>query len=89
MSRQPDQNIPLISPHLLWEYDLSSFDFDKSKRIVIERVIERGTLEDWREMIRYYGEEKVLLTARQSKQLSEKDKGFTEIFIHSTLLYAA
>ncbi|MCO6491460.1 MAG: hypothetical protein J5I98_23790 [Phaeodactylibacter sp.] len=89
MSSGSAKKRPCISPHLLWEYDLSSFDFDKSKRVVIERVIERGTLDDWREMIRYYGEEQVLNVARQSRQLSAKDKGFTEIFIHSTLLHAA
>ncbi|MCB9294044.1 MAG: hypothetical protein H6559_13135 [Lewinellaceae bacterium] len=89
MSSDSTKKQPRISRHLLWEYDISTFDFGKSKRVVIERVIERGTLEDWREMIRYYGEEQVLSVARQSRQLSAKDKGFTEIFIHSTLLHAA
>lgn len=88
MSVSGMKNKPRISPHLLWEYDLSAFDFDRSRRVVIERVIGRGTLEDWREMVWYYGEEQVLNVARHSRQLSAKDKSFTEIFIHSTLLHA-
>jgi hypothetical protein len=56
---------------------------------VIERVIERGNLNDWREIFRFYGEKKMLETARSSRQLTKKDKQFTEIFIHSTLLHAA
>ncbi len=40
-------------------------------------------------MVRYYGEELALEVTRESRQLSAKDKGFTEIFIHSTLLHAA
>jgi hypothetical protein len=36
-----------FSPHLLWEYDLTTFDYDKSKAIIIERVIQRGNLKDW------------------------------------------
>ena len=29
-----------ISPSLLWEYDLSCFDWWKSRKIVVQRVIE-------------------------------------------------
>jgi hypothetical protein len=54
---------PRIRKHLLWEYDWESFDFDRSAAVVIERVIERGNMEDWREMLRYYGVEKVLEVA--------------------------
>lgn len=79
---------PDISRHLLWEYDLETFDYDRSKRVVIERVIERGTLDDWREIYRYFGEEQILAVARASKQLSAKDKGFTKIFVNSSLIHA-
>ena len=36
-----------ISPSLLWEYDLSCFDWWKSRKIVVQRVIERGWLKDF------------------------------------------
>jgi hypothetical protein len=78
---------PAIAPSLLWEFDLGAFDFERSARVVIERVIERGNLNDWREIFRFYGEKQMLETARSSRQLCEKDKQFTEIFIHSTLLH--
>lgn len=74
---------PEIRRHLLWEYDLSSFDFNKSAAIVIERIIERGNMQEWRDMIKYYGRDAVLKVARQSKQLDKKDKNFTEIYIDS------
>jgi len=79
---------PIIPAHLLWEYNVETFNFDLSKRIVIERVIERGNIAEWREIIRYYGVPTVLETARASKQLSLKDKGFTEIFVYSNLVNA-
>ncbi|HFA50799.1 MAG TPA: hypothetical protein ENJ95_17465 [Bacteroidetes bacterium] len=72
-----------IRPHLLWEFNLDSFDFERSKAIVIERVIERGDMKDWKEMIRYYGKDKILAVAKSSKSLSLRDKNFTEIYIHS------
>ncbi|QLH33695.1 MAG: hypothetical protein HWD62_15950 [Cyclobacteriaceae bacterium] len=49
---------PNINPSLLWEYDLDTFNYDKSYKIVIERVLERGHLNEWREILKYYGEEK-------------------------------
>ena len=76
---------PLDLPaHLFWEYDLKNFDFDKSYFIVIERVIERGTIEQWRTMQQYYGKKKVLEVAEKSKQLSQRDKQFARLFVNSS-----
>ena len=80
---------PQIATHLLWEYDLDSLDFNASRSIVIERVIERGNLEDWRAIFDYYGKEAIREVALSSKQLSPKDKKFTAVFLDSTLLHAA
>lgn len=77
-----------ISAHLLWEFDLNSFDYEKSKSIVIERVIERGNLKDWQIIFKAYGKEALLQVAEKSKQLSKKDQEFTRIIVNSSLLYA-
>ncbi len=75
--------VPQIRKHLLWEFDLDSFDYLRSKKIVIERVIERGNLKEWKEMLLFYGKATVLEVARSSKQLDRKEKNFTEIFVDS------
>jgi hypothetical protein len=75
--------VPQIRKHLLWEYDLGNFDYLRSKKIVIERIIERGNLKEWREMLLFYGKATVLEVARNSKQLDRKEKNFTEIFVDS------
>ena len=46
---------PDISGTLLWEYDLTVFNWDKSYKIVIERVLERGNLPEWKEIVLFYG----------------------------------
>lgn len=85
-----DQKLQIaISPHLLWEYDLDSFDFDQSKEIVIERVIQRGNLKDWQVVFKVYGKAALLHTAEHSKQLSGRDRYFTKILINSPLINAA
>jgi len=83
------ENKPNISDHLLWEYNLNTFNFDKSYKIVIERILERGNLIEWREMLRYYGEEKILEVIDWSAQLSDRDKSFSKFFLKSDFLDVA
>jgi len=56
---------------------------------VIERVLERGTLEEWREILRYYGEQKILETIDWSAQLTQRMKDFSRFFLKSDFLDAA
>jgi len=74
---------PNIPAFLLWEYDLETFNYDKSYKIVIERVLERGTMENWKEIVCYYPIEKILETIDWSAQLQERDKNFSKLFLKS------
>ena len=74
---------PNIPARLLWESDYENFNFDKSYKIVIERVLERGNMDQWREMVRYYSKEQILETIEWSAQLEERDKNFSRFFLNS------
>ncbi len=76
----------IINAALLWEYDLDTFNYVKSYKIVIERVLERGTLEEWREMVRFYTEKQILETIEWSSQLEKRDKDFSKLFLTSDFL---
>ena len=80
-------NIPKIPKTLLWEYNLDTFDFDKSYKIVIERVLQRGNLDDWKQIVAYYSNQQILETIDWSAQLEERDKNFSKMFLKSDLLY--
>ncbi len=75
-----------LPQHLLWEYDLAKFDYDRSYRIAIERVIERGNLEEWRAAQAYYGKEKFLEVAAWSRQLTKRNREFAQLFVNSNLV---
>ena len=79
----------IINTALLWEYDLDTFNYDKSYKIVIERVLERGNLEEWREMVQLYSNEQILETIEWSAQLDRRDKEFSKFFLTSEFLHAA
>jgi hypothetical protein len=76
----------IINTALLWEYDLETFNYEKSYKIVIERVLERGNLEEWREMVQLYTREQILETIDWSDQLSKRDKDFAIFFLPSGFL---
>lgn len=51
---------PNLDRVLFWEFDYDKFDWARSYHTVIERVLDKGNKEEWEEMIRFYGREKVL-----------------------------
>jgi hypothetical protein len=51
--------------------------------VVIERVVQRGNMEDWRNILNYYGKDKILETVDWSRQLDNRDKTFARIFVDS------
>ena len=79
----------IINPALLWEYDLTTFNYEKSYKIVIERVLQRGNLNEWREMVSLYSKEQILEVIDWSAQLDERDKKFSKFFLTSGFLHAA
>ena len=81
MMRKEKPNI--INSALLWEYDLETFNYEKSYKIVIERVLERGNLTEWKEMLSIYSVEKILETIEWSAQLDKRDKDFSRFFLNS------
>ena len=46
---------PQVNKALLWEYDMSIFDWTAMRRVVVQRVIERGSEEDFLAIFKLYG----------------------------------
>ena len=68
-----------ISASLLWEYDLNNFDYQDMKSLVIQRVIERGRMDDFYAMINLYGLKEVENTIKKIKCLNKKDMNFVSV----------
>ena len=52
-------NKPNLPKRLFWEFKYEEMDWEKNYITVINRVVERGSPEEWQEMLRFYGEKKV------------------------------
>ena len=44
-----------VSKTLLWDYDLTQFDWQRSRKVVVQRIIERGWLRDYFAAFDLYG----------------------------------
>ncbi|MBS1623743.1 MAG: hypothetical protein JST83_06965 [Bacteroidetes bacterium] len=62
---------PIFDKRIFWDVDPGKIDYDGKANWVIERVFERGDVEDIRRCRRYYGDEKVEKALLNAKYLSK------------------
>jgi hypothetical protein len=65
-----------LNPGLLWEYNLSEFDFRKMRTIVAQRVVERGWPDDWYAALNLYGLNGMKKAIIAIPYLNDKDMHF-------------
>ena len=68
MSEKPK---PIFHHRIFWDVDFEKIDYDSKASFVIERVFERGDVDDIRNCRRYYGDEKVADVLRNATFLPE------------------
>jgi len=44
-----------LSKHLFWDTDIDSINLKEHARFVIKRVIQRGSIDDWKSIKAHYG----------------------------------
>ena len=49
----------LFSENLLWDSNVVKLDFEKNAAYIIERALTLGTWDDFREILKFYGKERV------------------------------
>lgn len=60
---------PIFERRIFWDVNFEQIDYDAKANFVIERVFERGDVEDIRQCRRYYGDEKVTDALLKAKYL--------------------
>jgi nicotinamide mononucleotide adenylyltransferase len=66
-----DKPKPVFDKRIFWDVNFEQLDYDAKASFVIERVFERGDVEDIRQCRRYYGDEKVAEALLKAKYLPE------------------
>jgi hypothetical protein len=66
-----DKAKPLFNKRIFWDVVFENINYDTKANFVIERVFERGDVDDVRNCRRYYGDDKVRAALLNAKFLSE------------------
>ncbi|SFP59284.1 DUF6922 domain-containing protein [Parafilimonas terrae] len=63
---------PVFNRRIFWDVNFDALDYDKRARFVIERVFERGDVDDIRQCRRYYGDKLIKEILTTAKYLPER-----------------
>ena len=80
-----EHNGAKLDSSLFWEYDLSKFDFELMRDIVVQRVVERGMPEDWYAALNLYGKQGFREAVQSLPYLNDKDMNFVSILFEIPL----
>ncbi len=69
-----------LRPSLFWDTRIDHIDTEKHARFVIERVIARGTLDDWKTVLNIYGHDRVRREVLSIRSLDPKSLAYLSIF---------
>lgn len=61
---------PVFNRRIFWDVDFDKLDYNGKASFIIERVFERGDVEDIRNCRRYYGDDKIKQVLINAKWLS-------------------
>lgn len=68
--------IKQINPRYFWDVNISDLDEKKSKRLIIERIINLGKLDEIKLVISQYGKDEVIRTICNLNYLDPKTLNF-------------
>jgi ribosomal protein S8 len=68
-----------LSPHLFWDVDSNNLDIDKSKKLIIRRVLDYGLIGDWKILVKVYGVSEIAKTAITLRDLDKKSASFISL----------
>ena len=57
---------------LFWDTTLSNIDFETHSAYIIERIVTYGNFTEWKELLSFYGKEKVIMTVKNLRSMDDK-----------------
>lgn len=81
--QKPDK--PFDNKRIFWDIDSEKLDYEAKSSFIIERVFERGDVEDIRMCRRYYGDERIEDALLKAKFLPERRLHLASAIINKPL----
>ncbi|MFD1255608.1 DUF6922 domain-containing protein [Mucilaginibacter terrae] len=64
---------PTLSKQAFWDVDMNNIDYNKHARYVIEKVIDRGSFDDFLALKNFYGNEKIRKEIVNASWIGDKE----------------
>ena len=71
-----DTKIPHLGKQAFWNTNMESIDYHKHARFVVEKIVERGTHQDFINLLNFYGFEEVKQLVLKASWLSKMSINF-------------
>ncbi|MDR0546211.1 MAG: hypothetical protein LBG77_01270 [Dysgonamonadaceae bacterium] len=82
-SEQTQKPFPKFDRRIFWDVNFDKLDYDNRADFIIERVFERGDVEDIRQCRRYYGDKKIEEALTNAKWLLKETIFFATAILNN------
>ena len=65
-------DIKKFSSHIFWDVDVNNLDIIRSKKLIVQRVLGYGLINDWKILLNLYGIAEIAETAVSLRDLDNK-----------------
>jgi len=74
---------PELNPRIFWDIRFEELDYEQYANFIIERVFERGDVDDIRQVRRFYGDEKVAEALTSAKWLASSTLSLAKAILNN------
>lgn len=75
--------ISQLSPYLFWDTNRDTYDVEKYSAALIQRVLERGQMKDWRLTRNYFGIDRIAAECKKLRTLDPKALSYICLISHT------
>jgi len=72
-------DIKKFSSHIFWDVDVNNLDIIRSKKLIVQRVLGYGLINDWKILLNLYGIAEIAETAVSLRDLDNKSVSFISV----------
>ncbi|WP_010419579.1 DUF6922 domain-containing protein [Anaerophaga thermohalophila] len=77
------QIVSQLSDHLFWDINKEKLDIVKSKKTIIQRVLEYGLIKDWKLLQQIYSLQEIEAVATKIRDLDPKTASFISLICNT------
>lgn len=81
----PTEEVFPLTRSLFWDTDAAALDWEQNAPFIVERVLQRGTVEDFKTIVARYGRASLRDIIKNLRYLDKKTMYFSAVYFHIPL----